>query len=155
MLGKFKLDHLLPFEPILSQKIFNFFSFILGGQFLLPQKANMEKREFIQLQNWMRQRGLGAFTLELEGCKWSHLIIKIQEAVVTSRWSFFRISINSNSCFQQEGFADLVRYFPSLEASMKGINNNIVTYKDELRKQQIFSDYQFFLGGSIWLELKV
>ena len=49
----------------------------------------------------------------------------------------------------------MVRYFPSLEASMKGINNNIVTYKDELRKQQIFSDYQFFLGGSIWLELKV
>ena len=26
-------------------------TFILGGQFLLPQRAKMEKREFIQLQN--------------------------------------------------------------------------------------------------------
>ena len=26
-------------------------TFILGGQFLLPQRANMEKREFLQLQN--------------------------------------------------------------------------------------------------------
>ena len=51
MPGAFKLDHLQPFEPILSQKIFNFCTFILGGQFLLPQRANMEKRDFIQLQS--------------------------------------------------------------------------------------------------------
>ena len=55
--GAFKLDHLQPLEPILSQKIFNFSTFILGGQFLLPQRANNGKREFIQLQNLMRQRG--------------------------------------------------------------------------------------------------
>ena len=61
--GAFKLDHLQPFEPILSQKIFNFFTFILGGQFLLPQRANMQKRKFSQLQNWMRQRGLTANSL--------------------------------------------------------------------------------------------
>ena len=37
MPGAFKLDHLQPLEPILSQNIMNFFTFILGGQFLLPQ----------------------------------------------------------------------------------------------------------------------
>ena len=62
--GAFKLDHKQPFEPLLSQKISNFFTFILGGQFLLPQRANMEKREFIQLQNWMRQRGLSAWCIQ-------------------------------------------------------------------------------------------
>ena len=62
--GAFKQDHLQPFKPILSQKIFNFFTFILGGQFLLPQRANMEKREFSQLQNWMRQRGFSAWGIQ-------------------------------------------------------------------------------------------
>ena len=55
--GAFKLDHLQPFEPILSKRIFNFFTFILGGQFLLPQKANNQKREFFQPQ-------IGAFQLD-------------------------------------------------------------------------------------------
>ena len=47
--GPFKLDHLQPIKLILFQKIFNFFTFILGGQFLLPQRANNGKREFTQL----------------------------------------------------------------------------------------------------------
>ena len=50
--GPFKLDHLQLIEPILFQKIFNFFTFILGGQFLLPQRANNGKRGFTQLWNW-------------------------------------------------------------------------------------------------------
>ena len=62
--GAFKLDHLQPNEPLLLWKIFNFFTFILGGQFLLPQRANYGKREFFQLQNWMRQRGLGAWGIQ-------------------------------------------------------------------------------------------
>ena len=49
MLGAFKLDNLQPIEAILFQKIFNFFTLILGGQFLLLQRTNMEKREFFQL----------------------------------------------------------------------------------------------------------
>ena len=56
MPGAFKLDHLHPVEPILFSKFYNFFTFILGGQFLLPQRANNEKREFTQLQKWTRQR---------------------------------------------------------------------------------------------------
>ena len=40
-----------PIEPILLQRIFNIFTFILGGQFLLPQRANNGKGGFIQLQN--------------------------------------------------------------------------------------------------------
>ena len=59
--GAFKLDHLHPSKPILLGQFFNFFTFILGGQFLLPQKANNGKREFTQLQKWMRQRGFSAF----------------------------------------------------------------------------------------------
>merc|ERR1712024_144441 len=41
--GAFKLDHLQPVEPILFPKFYNFFTFILGGQFLLPQRANNGK----------------------------------------------------------------------------------------------------------------
>ena len=40
MPGALKLVHIQPIEPILFQKIFNFFTFILGGLFLLPQRAN-------------------------------------------------------------------------------------------------------------------
>ena len=63
-IGTFKLDPLQPIELILSQKIFNLFTFILGGQFLLPQRANYGKREFFQVQNWMRQRDLGAWGIQ-------------------------------------------------------------------------------------------
>ena len=45
MPGAFKLDHLHPIKPLLFWKFFNFFTFILGGQFLLPQRANNGKRE--------------------------------------------------------------------------------------------------------------
>ena len=56
MHGAFILDHSQPFAPLTFWKISNFFPFILGGQFLLPQRANNGEREFLQLQNWMRQR---------------------------------------------------------------------------------------------------
>ena len=46
----FKLDHLHPFKPLLFPKFSNFFSFILGGPFLLPQRANDGRREFTQLK---------------------------------------------------------------------------------------------------------
>ena len=46
----FKLEHLHPFEPILFWKFSICFIFILGGQFLLPQRANSEKGEFSQFQ---------------------------------------------------------------------------------------------------------
>ena len=58
--GAFKLVYLQLFELSLSQKIFNFFTFILGGQFLLPQRATNGKKEFIQLKNWIRQRVFSA-----------------------------------------------------------------------------------------------
>ena len=38
--GAFKLDHLQPFEPILFWNFSIFFTFILGGQLLLPQRAD-------------------------------------------------------------------------------------------------------------------
>ena len=51
----FILDHLQPIESILLQDIFNFFTFILGSQFILPQRANNGREAFIQLKNRMRQ----------------------------------------------------------------------------------------------------
>ena len=51
MPGAFKLDHLQPFKPILSWKIFNFFHIILGSQFLLPQRANYESWENFPFPN--------------------------------------------------------------------------------------------------------
>ena len=64
MLGAFKLDHLQPLEPLLLWEILNFFTFILEGQFLLPQRANNGKREFFQPQNWMRQRVSSAWGIQ-------------------------------------------------------------------------------------------
>ena len=46
-----KLDHLQPFKPILFWEISNFFTFILGSQFLLPQRANNGKREILATSN--------------------------------------------------------------------------------------------------------
>ena len=52
MPGEFKLDHLQLFEPILFQKVFNFFIFILGGQFLLPQRANNGASGILPTSKW-------------------------------------------------------------------------------------------------------
>ena len=46
-----KLEHLQPFKPILFWKISYFFTFILGSQFLLPQRANNGKREILATSN--------------------------------------------------------------------------------------------------------
>ena len=66
VLGTFKLDHLQPLKPILFWQfsICNTFV-VLGGQFLLPQRANCEKREFSQLQKWMRQRCLSTWGIQI------------------------------------------------------------------------------------------
>ena len=57
MPGAFKLDHLQPFKPILFWKIFNFFTFILGSPFLLPQRANNGKREILATSNMDEAEG--------------------------------------------------------------------------------------------------
>ena len=62
--GAFKLDHLHPFKPLLFWKFFIFFTFILGGQFLLPQRANNGERKFTQLQNWVRQMDFNAWGIQ-------------------------------------------------------------------------------------------
>ena len=38
--GAFKLDHLQPIKPMFFPKFSNFFTFIQGGQFLLPQRGD-------------------------------------------------------------------------------------------------------------------
>ena len=60
----FKLKQLHPFGPLLFPKFSNFLTFILGVQFLLPQRANNEKGECNQLQNWTRQRSLSAWGIQ-------------------------------------------------------------------------------------------
>ena len=62
--GTFKLDHLQPFQPILPWIFSYFFTFILGGHFLLPQRANNGKGEFTQLQNWMRHMDSSAWGIQ-------------------------------------------------------------------------------------------
>ena len=53
--GAFKLDQMQPFKPILFWQFSICFTFILGGQFLLPQRANSEKGAISQLQKWTEQ----------------------------------------------------------------------------------------------------
>ena len=62
--GAFKLDHMQPFKPILFRTFSNFFTFILGSQFLLPQRANNGKGKFSQLPIWMRLRGFSAWGIQ-------------------------------------------------------------------------------------------
>ena len=64
MLGAFKLDHLQPRQLLFLQESFMFFTFILGGQFLLPQRTNNGKVEFTQLQNLMRQMDFNAWGIQ-------------------------------------------------------------------------------------------
>ena len=77
--GTFKLDHLQPVEPILFWKFSYFSTFILGSHFLLPQRANNQKREFSQLQNWMRQRGFSAWGIQTGpfAAPWATFVLKI------------------------------------------------------------------------------
>ena len=51
--GAFKLDHLQPVEPLLFPKFYNFFTFMLGGQFLLPQRGEGWKWERGILPAWL------------------------------------------------------------------------------------------------------
>ena len=51
-------------EANFSSQIFQLFTFILGSPFLLPQRANNEKREFFQLQIWMRHMGFSALGIQ-------------------------------------------------------------------------------------------
>ena len=62
--GAFKLDHWHPSKPLLIWHFSKLFTFILGGQFLLPQRANSEKGEFCQFQKWMRQGIFSAWGLQ-------------------------------------------------------------------------------------------
>ena len=62
--GAFKLDHLHPFKPLLFLQFSNFFTFILAGQFLLPQRANNGKRGISQPQHWMRPRVSSAWGIQ-------------------------------------------------------------------------------------------
>ena len=55
--GPFAAKHLVKF----TAKMFHLFTFILEGQFLVPQKANRQKGELSQLKNWMRQRDFRAW----------------------------------------------------------------------------------------------
>ena len=60
----FKLEHLQPVKPILFWKFSNFFTFILGAQFLLTQRANKGNCEFFRPQNWTRQRVFSAWDIQ-------------------------------------------------------------------------------------------
>ena len=60
----FQLFHMLPVESLLFWQIFNFFTFILGSPFLLPQRANYEKGKFSQLPIWMRLWGFSAWGIQ-------------------------------------------------------------------------------------------
>ena len=62
--GAFQLDHLHPIKPHLFWKFSNFFTFILGGQLILPQRANNGKREFFQPQKWMTQGVFSAWGIQ-------------------------------------------------------------------------------------------
>ena len=64
LLRAFKLDHLKPVQPLFFSHFCNFFSFILGSPFLLPQRANIGKGEISQPQKRMRQWVFSAWGIQ-------------------------------------------------------------------------------------------
>ena len=62
--GAFKLDHLQPIKELLFPYFSNFSTFILGGQFLLSQRANIGTWRITQLKNWMRVATLSAWGIQ-------------------------------------------------------------------------------------------
>ena len=57
-----------PFAPCYANFIFQIlqlFHFHTGGQILLPQRANNEKREFTQPQKWKGQMGFTAWGIQI------------------------------------------------------------------------------------------
>ena len=61
------------------------FAFILGGQFLFPERANMEEGEFLQLQKKKRQRDLvhKAFNMVHLVLRRSHLLTVMQGSPIS------------------------------------------------------------------------
>ena len=45
-------------------EFFKMFHLYTGGQFLLPQRANTQKRDIFQFQKWMMQRVLSAWGIQ-------------------------------------------------------------------------------------------
>ena len=62
--GAFKLDHLQPLKPILFRNFSNFCTFILEGQFLLPQVEEGRKWEKGNHHKWMRPKSLSAWGIQ-------------------------------------------------------------------------------------------
>ena len=62
--GAIKLDHLQQINPTLLQKFSKIFTFILGGQFLLPQRGAGWKWENGNLPTWVRQRFFSAWGIQ-------------------------------------------------------------------------------------------
>ena len=78
VVGVFKLEHLQPFRPVLFLHFSICMNFILGGQFLLPQRANSEQGEFCKFQKWMRQGVFSAWGLQTGpfAALWAHFVLK-------------------------------------------------------------------------------
>ena len=93
--GAFKLDHLHPFKPLLFWKISIFFTFMLGGQFLLPQRANKGKGNLSNPKSeWDRGFSvLGAFKL-------GHLH-PFKPILFWTFSTFFTFMLGGNSCYPQ------------------------------------------------------
>ena len=70
--GASKLDHYQQVEPILFWNFSKCFIFILEGQFLLPQRANSEKREILPTPEKDETGGFGCLW-HSNWTKWSNL----------------------------------------------------------------------------------
>ena len=62
--GALKLDHMQQIKPILFLKFYNFITFVLGGQFLLPQTGGSQKWENGNLPTLVRCRFFSAWGIQ-------------------------------------------------------------------------------------------
>ena len=75
MPGAFKLDHLQPFKPILFWNFYNFFTFILGSPFLLPQMKRECEKGILQMDEAQGFQYLGQsnWTICSPWCRFFHI----------------------------------------------------------------------------------
>ena len=102
-----------PLSQFCSGNFSNFFTFILGSPFLLPQRANNGKGEFSQLQIWMRLRGLSAWGIQLQlriagqTCHLSNLCVYLRLCGALFVHGLPIISANKNGGWQKITFVQL------------------------------------------------
>ena len=102
----FKLDHLQPIKPLFFPYFFNFFTFILGSHFLLPQRANYGTGiSFFDLLKAKRGQKSQDSNEYLSHAGQSEPLLAAVQTALHGRWCGLRLTLLLPSSTPASGFA--------------------------------------------------